>query len=143
VYGPRQAPGHAYAAVVPTFVAAALAGEPLPIHGDGNQSRDFTSVRTVVDVIADAIERGVSYDGPVNLAFGSRSSLLDVVARLEHLLGSDLAREHAPSRPGDVPHSQADGTLMRSLFPDVQVTSLDDGLRETVAWMANRTDRRT
>ncbi len=137
VYGPRQAPGHAYAAVIPAFAAAALAGEPLPIHGDGRQSRDFTYVGTVVDVIADAIERGVSHDNPVNLAFGSRHTLLDIVGKLEQLVGHDLERVHAPNRPGDVPHSQADETLVRSLFPDVEVTSLDDGLRDTVAWMSD------
>ena len=58
VYGPRQAPGHAYAAVIPAFVHAALTGEPLTVHGDGTQSRDFTYVGTVVDVIVDAITPG-------------------------------------------------------------------------------------
>ena len=58
VYGPRQAPGHAYAAVIPAFVHAALTGEPLTVHGDGTQSRDFTYVGTVVDVIVDAITTG-------------------------------------------------------------------------------------
>ena len=82
VFGPRQAPGHAYAAVVPAFVYAALRGEPLTVHGDGSQTRDFTYVGTVSDVIVDAIERGVSHDTPVNLAFGTRTSLLEVIERL-------------------------------------------------------------
>ena len=60
VFGPLQAAGHAYAAVVPAFVDAALAGRPLPVHGDGEQSRDFTYVGTVCGVLADAVERPVS-----------------------------------------------------------------------------------
>ena len=55
VYGPRQAPGHAYAAVVPAFAYAALSGEALQVHGDGTQSRDFTYVGTLTDVIVDAV----------------------------------------------------------------------------------------
>jgi UDP-glucose 4-epimerase len=135
VFGPRQAPGHAYAAVVPAFVHAALLGEPLPVHGDGTQSRDFTYVGTVSEVIVDAVTRGVTNPTPVNLAFGSRVSLLDVIERLRGLIDTPIAAEHTASRPGDVPHSQADNTLLRSLFPDVEPVALDDGLAATVAWM--------
>jgi len=140
VYGPRQAPGHAYAAVIPAFVAAALAGEPIPVNGTGEQSRDFTYVRTVVDVIDDALERGVSSPGPVNLAFGTSTTMLDVIDRLERSLGRSLERRHAPDRPGDVPHSQADHSLLDSLFPAIVPTPLDDGLRETVEWMTAHLD---
>ncbi|MEP6298025.1 MAG: NAD-dependent epimerase/dehydratase family protein, partial [Ilumatobacter sp.] len=119
VYGSRQTPGHAYAAVVPAFVDAALAGRPIPVHGDGTQSRDFTYVGTVVDVIADALRRDVATDGPVNLAFGTRSTLLDVIELLETQLGRELEREHSTSRVGDVPHSQADHTLLDELFPTI------------------------
>lgn len=135
VFGPRQAPGHAYAAVVPAFTHAALAGEPLIVHGDGTQSRDFTYVGTVRDVIVDALQRGVTCAMPVNLAFGSRITLLEVIERLADITGCPLERHHIDTRPGDVPHSQADNTLLRSLFPDVAPVALDDGLRATVAWM--------
>ena len=137
VYGPRQPPGHAYAAVIPAFVAAALTDEALTIHGDGLQSRDFTYVGTVVDVIVDAIDRTVSHDSPVNLAFGSRHTLLDVVAELEHQTGRTLRREHVESRAGDVPHSQADDALLRELFPTVEATPLETGLQQTVEWMSS------
>jgi UDP-glucose 4-epimerase len=136
VFGPRQAPGHAYAAVIPAFTHAALTGTPLTVHGDGTQSRDFTYVGTVTEVIVDAIERGVTCATPVNLAFGSRTTLLEVIDRLGELTGvGSLPCEHTEVRPGDVPHSQADNTLLRSLFPDVAPVSLDDGLRATVEWM--------
>ena len=135
VFGPRQAPGHAYAAVIPAFTHAALTGQPLTVHGDGTQSRDFTYVGTVTDVIADAIDRGVTCATPVNLAFGSRTDLLTVIERLGDMTGTQLERHHVETRPGDVPHSQADNTLLRSLFPDIEPVTLDDGLRANVAWM--------
>ncbi len=140
VYGPRQAPGHAYAAVIPAFVHAALTGEALTVHGDGTQSRDFTYVGTVVEVIVDAINRGVTCDSPVNLAFGSRTNLLEVIDRLGDLTDRPLTVEHVDNRPGDVPHSQADNSLLRSLFPDVAPVPLDDGLCATVEWMRTYLD---
>jgi UDP-glucose 4-epimerase len=135
VFGPRQAPGHAYAAVVPAFVYAALRGEPLMVHGDGTQSRDFTYVGTLTDVIVDALQRGVSHDTPVNLAFGTRTSLLEVIDRLRTMTDRPIEANHVANRAGDVPHSQADNTLLRSLFPDVEPVDLDDGLVATVEWM--------
>ncbi|MGA1439998.1 MAG: NAD-dependent epimerase/dehydratase family protein, partial [Ilumatobacteraceae bacterium] len=101
VFGPRQAPGHAYAAVVPAFLHAALRGEPVTVHGDGTQSRDFTYVGTVARTIADAVQRRVTSDGPVNLAFGSRVTLLELLDRMEVLLGLSLSRSHTVNRPGD------------------------------------------
>ena len=135
VFGPHQPAGHAYAAVVPAFVDAALAGRPLTVFGDGTQSRDFTYVDTVTAVIADAVERRVADPEPVNLAFGSRTDLLTLIAELEHQLGGSLEREHLAVRAGDVPHSQADSSRLRALFPDVQPTPLEDGLAATIAWM--------
>ena len=135
VFGPRQAPGHAYAAVIPAFTHAALTGEPITVHGDGTQSRDFTYVGTVTDVIRDAVTRGVTCPTPVNLAFGTRTTLLEVIDRISDLVGHRVERRHVETRPGDVPHSQADTELLRSLFPDVDPVTLDDGLRATVEWM--------
>lgn len=135
VFGPLQAPGHAYAAVVPAFVHAALRGEPLQINGDGEQTRDFTFVDTVTSAIISALERRVASDEPVNLAFGGRYSLLEVVAMLEAELGAPVAREHVGVRAGDVRDSQADATLFQGLFPDVKPLPLGDGLARTVDWM--------
>ena len=87
VFGPLQPAGHDYAAVVPAFVDAALAGRPLPVHGDGTQSRDFTFVGDVVRVLADAAEHRVAHPTPVNLAFGTRTSLLELISQLEAVLG--------------------------------------------------------
>jgi UDP-glucose 4-epimerase len=134
VFGPLQSADHAYAAVVPTFVAAALQGDPLPVHGDGRQTRDFTYVGTVAAVIADAARRSVTSPNPVNLAFGTRISLLELIQRIEGLLGIELERRHSDPRLGDVRDSQADQAVLRSLFPHVQPVALDEGLRATIDW---------
>lgn len=138
VFGPLQPAGHAYAAVVPAFVDAALDGRALPVHGTGEQSRDFTYVETVADVITDAVERRVSSAEPVNLAFGTRHSLLDVVSQLEKILGATLPIEHQPNRAGDVPHSQADSTLLHGLFPDLTPVAFEEGLAATVEWFRSQ-----
>jgi UDP-glucose 4-epimerase len=134
VFGPLQPAGHAYAAVVPSFVSCALNGEPLIVHGDGSQTRDFTFVGTVASVLTDALRRRVVDAEPVNLAYGSRVSLLELIALLEDITGRELELRHVDPRKGDVPHSQADRTRLCRLFPDVQPTPLPEGLRATVAW---------
>lgn len=134
VFGPLQSAGHAYAAVVPTFVSSAIAGEGLTIHGDGRQSRDFTYVGTVCETISTAVTRGISSTMPVNLAFGSRVTLLEVVTLLEQLLDRTLEVAHVESRAGDVRHSQADNRRLLDLLPGVEPVSLRTGLAQTIAW---------
>ncbi|MGA2211259.1 MAG: NAD-dependent epimerase/dehydratase family protein [Acidimicrobiales bacterium] len=134
VFGPLQRAGHSYAAAVPVFVEAALGERSLPVYGDGHQTRDFTFVDTVTDVLGDAVLGRVRCDGPVNLALGTRTSLLQVIDTLERVLGRPLERDHLPARVGDVRDSQADRTRLLSLFPNVGVVGLEDGLRDTVRW---------
>lgn len=137
VYGPLQPAGHAYAAVVPAFIDAMLRGRPVTIFGDGRQTRDFTYVGTVAQVLADAVERSVAWSGPVNLAFGTRMSLSRLAERLAAAVGGppgEIQIRYQAARPGDVRDSQAAGGLLRRLFPDVTPVSLDCGLAETVRW---------
>jgi UDP-glucose 4-epimerase len=134
VFGPLQAAGHAYAAVVPAFVSAALAGQPVTVHGDGGQTRDFTYVGSVCEVITAAVVGAVRHDRPVNLAFGGRSSLLEVLDVLEGIVGHPIERHHVATRAGDVRDSQADQARLRSLFPGVEPVALADGLQRTVDW---------
>ena len=138
VYGPFQAPGHAYAAVIPAFTHAALLGEPLMVHGDGRQTRDFTFVGTVVATISDAIERQVTSAEPVNHAFGTRHSLLDVAGRIGSQLTQELVLNYVATRPGDVRDSQADSTRLRTLFPSIQPIMLDPGISDTIEWMKSQ-----
>lgn len=135
VFGPLQAAGHAYAAVIPAFVDAALRGELLPVNGDGRQSRDFTFIDTLTSVIVDAVNRRVTSDIPVNLAFGTRTDLLTVIDMIDDLVDGDLRVEHGPDRTGDVPHSQADDRRVRELFPKITPVPLEIGLKSTVDWM--------
>ena len=134
VYGPLQPAGHAYAAVLPAFIDAAMRGQPIPIDGDGEQSRDFTYVGSVCSAITAALIRRVTSDEPVNLAFGSRRTILQAVVELQELMGTELVREHRPPRPGDVRHSQADGSRLAALLPDVAPVPFRDGLATTLAW---------
>jgi UDP-glucose 4-epimerase len=134
VFGPWQSAGHAYAAVIPAFVSAALAGSPLPVRGDGNQSRDFTSVDTVTSVICRAIDRRVTSPHAVNLAYGNRISLTTLIDLLSSILERPLTIDHQPARLGDVEHSQASNVHLTDLFPEVEPVDLANGLRKTVQW---------
>jgi UDP-glucose 4-epimerase len=126
VYGPLQAAGHAYAAVVPAFVSAALAGQPVTVFGDGEQS--------VTALLAEAMARRVTSDRPVNLAFGTRTTLGELIGLLGDLLGSPIEVDHQEPRTGDVRHSQADTTRLAELFPDASPVPLADGLAATIEW---------
>ena len=140
VYGPLQPAGHAYAAVIPAFVDAALRGVPLTVHGDGEQTRDFTYVGTVARVLADAAVGGVSDLDPVNLAFGSRTSLNALIAMIGEALGTQPQVTHTDPRAGDVRDSQADNSRLRALFPDVEPVPLVEGVRATVEWFRTLPD---
>lgn len=134
VYGPGQAPGHAYAAVIPQFLDAARRDQSLLVHGDGLQSRDFTYVGTVCAVIAQAIESGVHSNDPINLAFGTNTTLMGLIAKMEDTIGHPLAVEHQAPRIGDVRASQSDGLRVREFFPDIVPVTLEDGLAATAEW---------
>lgn len=138
VYGPWQPAGHAYAAVIPAFVDAALAGRALVVYGDGRQTRDFTFVDTVTAVLCDAVTRHVTSETPVNLALGTRTDLLTVISLLESILGRRLQVQHCAPRAGDVRDSQADHTRLTELFPDLLPVDLETGLRRTVEWFRSR-----
>lgn len=135
VYGPRQMPGHVYAAVIPVFMNAMIKNDVLPINGDGTNSRDFTFVGTVCEVLLKAAEGKITNPEPVNLAFGTNTNLLELVDKLKTVSEKEAAIEHRAPRPGDVPHSQADNTVLRSLFPEVKAVALEQGLKETYEWM--------
>ena len=135
VFGPLQPAGHVYAAAIPAFVDAALRGDTISVHGDGTQSRDFTHVSTVCSTIRRALESKVSSTDPVNLAFGSRITLNHVLALISEHVGTPLVVEHVANRVGDVPHSQADGSLLQSLIPNIEPVDFEAGLVETIDWM--------
>ena len=134
VYGPGQTAGHAYAAVIPVFIDALLDGRPLCINGNGSHSRDFTYVGTVCRVLLETTTRRVSHPEPVNLAFGTNTTLTSLVENISRVAGRPVTVKHLDPRPGDVLHSQADNTVLRSLFPSVEPVPLEQGLADTIAW---------
>ncbi|MFD0341188.1 NAD-dependent epimerase/dehydratase family protein [Streptomyces sp. NPDC127117] len=138
VYGPRQPAGHAYAAVVPAWISALTTGDPVVVHGDGRQSRDFTYVETVCRILTQAALRKVVSSDPVNLAYGTRTSLRELVTELEAVLGTLLNPQYVPPRPGDVRHSHAENSRLLRLFPEIEPVPLRDGLERTVEWFRSR-----
>ena len=135
VFGPWQRPDHDYAAVVPKWLWKVMSGQPIEVHGDGTQTRDFTYVDSVADVLMDAVQRQVSLDTPVNLAFGRRHSLLHLLERIEALLGVTPMVEFVAPRVGDVRNSENDPALLESVFPSVEPMDLDPALERTAAWL--------
>ena len=134
VFGPGQDPDSEYAAVVPKFIVAGLDGESPTIHGDGLQSRDFTFIDNVVAAnLAAATHPGVS-GLTCNIGCGGRFSLLELLDRIQAALGVHLVPTFGPTRPGDVPHSQADIALAAERLGYQPGVSFDDGVRRTVEW---------
>jgi UDP-glucose 4-epimerase len=133
VYGPLQAASHAYAAVVPAFLDAALHQRAVPVYGDGLQTRDFTYVGTVTQVLQAAVVQKLT-SGPVNLAFGTQTNLLQVIAMLGKALERQVTVEYHGARPGDVRHSQADNGRLRRLLPGIEPVPLAQGLDSTLRW---------
>lgn len=136
VYGPRQPADSAYAGVVPIFVERALTKRPMPIHGTGEQTRDFVSVVDVARANYLAATAGVT--GVFNVGSGRRTSVLELADAVEAAAGHHVGREFLPARSGDAMSSLAStGRIMRDLGWRAGVT-LDEGLRGTLAWRRGR-----
>ena len=131
VFGPRQDPRSAYAAAVPIFIAKALRDEPIGIHGDGGQTRDFIHVTDIVGALAYA---GGSQDmaGTYNVGYGRSQSILALAQEIIRLTGSKSPIEYLPARAGDVRHSLASTERLLSAGWKPQ-SSVNAGLAETVA----------
>jgi len=134
VFGPRQRPDHEYAAVIPKWIWLAMQGKPVDLYGDGSQSRDFTYVKTVVDIAISAMENKITTEGAVNLAYGNRIFLTQVVEILKAEF-PDLKVNNLPIRKGDVKESQNSPELLKSLFPNVKPYAFKDALGETIEWL--------
>jgi UDP-N-acetylglucosamine/UDP-N-acetyl-alpha-D-glucosaminouronate 4-epimerase len=142
VFGPRQDPEGAYAAVIPHWVAAMIRGQEARINGTGETSRDFCYVRNVVqaNLLAATVEDTAAHGQAYNVAAGRRTTLLELFellrARLAprhpHLEG--FRPVHGPFRPGDVLHSQADIDKARRLLGYEPTHSIEQGLDEALGW---------
>ena len=134
VFGPRQDPSSPYSGVISLFIKALLAGTPPTIHGDGEQTRDFTYVANVVDGVLRAVTAPDAAGRVINVATGGRISLNDLCSTLADIIGVDVAPVHGPERAGDVRDSQADIEQASSVLGYAPVVAFDEGLRRTVAW---------
>jgi len=135
VYGPRQPVDSPYAAVVPKFLRLAASGEPLPVYGDGTQSRDFTHVADVVEanLLAATAPAGAAAGEILNVAAGRATTVLDLVGAIGEVFGRECAVEHLSPRPGDILHSGADISRARARLGYAPKVSLREGLRRTLA----------
>ena len=129
VFGPRQNPFSQYAAVVPLFVTAIAAGEPITIFGDGEQSRDFTYVANAVDATISAADAEGASGRMFNVASGSPATVNEVAAAIARILDKPLDRVYAPPRPGDIRDSWADISAAREVLGYEPRVSLEEGLR--------------
>jgi nucleoside-diphosphate-sugar epimerase len=135
VFGPRQSPFSQYAAVVPLFVTAIAAGRPVQIHGDGEQSRDFTYVGNVVDATVRAGHANGASGEIFNVANGTPASVNVLADTIGAILGRPVEKEHLPPRAGDIRDSWADLSKAERILGYRPQTSLEDGLRQTVEFL--------
>jgi nucleoside-diphosphate-sugar epimerase len=134
VFGPRQDPGSPYSGVISLFIKALHTGTRPIIHGDGEQTRDFTYVANVVDGVIRAAETPGVGGQVFNIATNGRISLNQLLATLKQIFGSTVEAIYQPSRAGDVRDSQADITKAAKLLGYTPTVSFEEGLRHTVDW---------
>jgi UDP-glucose 4-epimerase len=132
VFGPRQSPFTQYAAMVPLFITAIAAGEPVTIYGDGEQSRDFTYVANVVDATLRAAHADGASGRIFNVAAGTPASVNTVAETIGRLLGKPVASIYAPPRPGDIRDSWADVAAARDVLGYEPSVDLEQGLHRTI-----------
>ena len=145
VFGRRQDPNGAYAAVIPLFVKKLMNHEPPLINGDGDYSRDFTYVKNIIqmNLLALSTTNKDAVNQVYNTAFGERTTLNRLVACLKKYLGEydpeilNIQEEHGPNRQGDIPHSLASIDKAKQLLGYNPAYNMEDGLKEAIAWYWN------
>ena len=136
VFGPRQDPFGAYAAVIPAFGSRLLKGRPPVVYGDGEQTRDFCYIDNVCHAnwLAANAPAEVCDGRPVNIACNQRTSLNQILKQLGGLLGVKVQAIHEPDRPGDVKHSLADISLAKQRLGYEPQVYFEDGLARSIDW---------
>jgi len=135
VFGRRQDPNGAYAAVIPKFIKQLLDGETPTINGDGKQSRDFTYIENVIEANLKACLAPHEAAGEAfNIAYGGREYLLDIYYGLTEALGIDKEPDFGPDRAGDIKHSNADITKAKKLLGYAPDWSFERGIQAAITW---------
>ena len=137
VFGPRQDPMSEYAAVIPKFILALLNNQPITIHGDGEQSRDFTYIDNTVDGNVRAMSSQWASGEMMNLACGRSFTLNEMVRELEEIIGRKADVQYVEKRTGDVKDSLADIDKARRLLDYEPLVSFREGLERTVKYFQN------
>lgn len=135
VFGRRQDPDGAYAAVIPRFIKLLLNGEAPTINGDGKQSRDFTYIENVIEAnlkacLASSDAAGQAY----NIAYGGREFLIDIYHGLAKALNVDIQPKYGPDRVGDIKHSNADISKARKMLNYDPEWSFEKGIEAAIEW---------
>lgn len=135
VFGRRQDPNGAYAAVIPKFIKMLLNDEQPTINGDGKQSRDFTYIENVIEANLKACLAPEEANGQIfNVAYGGREYLIDIYYSLTKALGKDIEPRFGPDRPGDIKHSNADISKAKRLLGYEPQYDFARGLNEAIEW---------
>lgn len=129
IYGPRQDPSSPYSGVISIFVDRLRRGEPVTVFGDGTQTRDFVYVADLVALLAKALHDVHGAGEVFNVGTGTRHSLLQLLEHLESLSGEKVVRRHEPARIGDIQHSYADISRLKSVYGFAPATSFGLGLK--------------
>lgn len=135
VFGPRQDPNSQYAAVIPNFIDKLLKSESPVIYGDGEQSRDFVSVKRVVD--ANILAAESKETGSFNIGLGKSTTVNQLFLMINDVIGKDIEPVYENERPGDIKHSVADISKAQSIGFNPEVDFKND-LEETIQWFINK-----
>lgn len=134
VFGPFQRPDNPYAAVIPKWCLSIIKDKNIQVYGDGEQIRDFTYVDDVVNVIITAIQNRITSYSAINLAFGKKISLNEIIEHLR-IINPDFEVDYLPPRLGDVRNSLSDGILIKGKFPKIVSTDFKYNLMTTFEWI--------
>lgn len=135
VYGPRQDPRSPYSGVISIFCERLNRGQPVAVHGDGQQTRDFVFVGDVVTALMAAMP-AASIEAPVfNVCTGRPTSLLDLIAGIGRVCGREAQIEHQPPRPGDIRHSVGSAKRAKQALRLGTPVALEDGLAAVIGWL--------
>lgn len=137
VFGPRQDPKSPYSGVISIFAERILNGEPITINGDGEQVRDFVYVKDLVRYLGAAMEHPGTQARLFNVCTGVPTTVNRLAEALAAAAGKTLDRRYGPSRAGDIRVSIGNPARLQAAFSMTCDTSLEDGLRETLAWLAS------
>jgi len=136
VFGPKQSPKGAYAAVIPIFMEKAIHNDSPTINGDGNFSRDFTYIDNAVEANVKSLftENPAALNEAYNIAYGERTTLNDLWEAIKTTVGSESTVIYGPERSGDIPHSLANISKAKTLLKYEAAVSVEEGLERSVKW---------